>query len=117
MHVSKPCRITQEQIHLFAKASGGYGKIHVDTEHAKKTKFKTTLAHGFHLVAMIEKELNDLDPNWSANGELEVKFVKPVKVDQEFTICFEPNSLKEQVKVEVKSEEEGVLIVGTATIQ
>ncbi|MEH7526591.1 MaoC family dehydratase [Bacillus sp. JJ1503] len=114
-YVSEQYKITQELINDFARASGGYGKIHVDPEHAKKTRFKTTLAHGFHLAALIEKELTSLFPNWKSKGVLEVKFVKAVKVEQEFRIYLERDETENQLNVTLRSDNGEVFVVGTAS--
>lgn len=113
-YVSERYCLTQDRINKFAKASGGYGKIHVDPEHAKNTIFKVTLAHGFHLVAMIEKELNSLYPS-RKDGMLEVKFVKPIKVNEEFIICCEPDEHENLLKVTILNELNEVAVVGTAS--
>jgi acyl dehydratase len=45
--------ITQEQVNLFADATGDHQWIHVDVEKAKDGPFKTTIAHGFLTLSLI----------------------------------------------------------------
>jgi len=72
--------INQEKINRFAAISGGTGRIHVDIEYAKKTKFQSTLAHGILLVAYISEMMkNNFGKPWFTSGNMDVKFVKPAK--------------------------------------
>ena len=45
--------ITQEQVNMFADATGDHQWIHVDVEKAKDGPFKTTIAHGFLTLSLI----------------------------------------------------------------
>jgi acyl dehydratase len=47
--------ITQEQVNLFAEATGDHQWIHVDTERAAKGPFGTTIAHGYLTLSLIPK--------------------------------------------------------------
>ncbi len=45
--------VTQEQIDLFADATGDHQWIHVDPERAKQGPFGTTIAHGYLTLSLI----------------------------------------------------------------
>ena len=45
--------ITQEQVHLFAQATGDHQWIHVDPERAKAGPFGAPIAHGFLTLALL----------------------------------------------------------------
>ncbi|MET7418156.1 MaoC family dehydratase [Dactylosporangium sp. NPDC005555] len=45
--------ITQEQINLFAEATGDHQWIHVDAERAAAGPFGTTIAHGFMSLSLL----------------------------------------------------------------
>ena len=47
--------ITQEQVDLFARATGDHQWIHVDPERAKDGPFGTTIAHGFLTLSLIPR--------------------------------------------------------------
>ena len=47
--------ITQEQIDLFADATGDHQWIHVDPQRAKQGPFGTTIAHGFLTLSLVPK--------------------------------------------------------------
>ncbi|WP_293661909.1 MaoC family dehydratase [Rhodoferax sp. OV413] len=77
--------VTQEQIRLFAQATGDQQWIHVDPERAAKGPFGTTVAHGFLTLSLIpqflESSLAMGDVQMSVNcGLNKVRFVAPVPV-------------------------------------
>ena len=45
--------VTQEEINLFADATGDHQWIHVDPERAKSGPFGTTIAHGYMTLSLI----------------------------------------------------------------
>ena len=77
--------ITQEQIDLFAQATGDHQWIHVDPVRAKEGPFGTTIAHGFLTLSLIPKlmamaiEVRDtrMGVNYGLNR---VRFTAPVPV-------------------------------------
>ncbi|MCJ8503109.1 MaoC family dehydratase [Desulfatitalea alkaliphila] len=52
--------VTQEQINLFAEATGDYQWIHLDKERAaKESPYGTTIAHGFLTLSLIPRLMAD----------------------------------------------------------
>jgi acyl dehydratase len=47
--------ITQEQVNLFAEATGDHQWIHVDVERAKQGPFGGTIAHGYLTLSLIPR--------------------------------------------------------------
>lgn len=47
--------VTQEQINLFAQATGDHQWIHVDPERAAQGPFGTTIAHGFLTLSLVPR--------------------------------------------------------------
>jgi len=47
--------VTQEQINLFAQATGDHQWIHVDSERAAQGPFGTTIAHGFLTLSLLPR--------------------------------------------------------------
>jgi len=76
--------VTQEQINLFAEATGDYQWIHLDKERAAvESPFGTTIAHGFLTLSLIPRIMEDtvaLPPaKMSVNyGLNKVRFAAPV---------------------------------------
>jgi acyl dehydratase len=77
--------ITQEQINLFADATGDHQWIHIDPERAAQGPFGTTIAHGYltlSLIPMLFTEVSRVDGarmgvNYGLN---KVRFPAPVPV-------------------------------------
>jgi acyl dehydratase len=77
--------ITQEQVQLFADATGDHQWIHLDTERAAAGPFGATIAHGYltlSLIPLFGKDIYQVDNlrmgiNYGLN---KVRFPQPVKV-------------------------------------
>jgi len=84
-------QVKQDQINLFADATGDHQFIHVDPEKASKTPFGTTIAHGFltlSLLPFLQSSMRS-DQQGGYEGLMmavnygldKVRFPSPVKVD------------------------------------
>jgi len=77
--------ITQEQVNLFAEATGDHQWIHVDVEKAKAGPFGAPIAHGFLTLSLIPKFVESsieirnsgMGVNYGLN---KVRFTAPVPV-------------------------------------
>ncbi|MHB8378962.1 MAG: MaoC family dehydratase [Acidimicrobiales bacterium] len=77
--------VTQEQVNLFADATGDHQWIHVDLERAATGPFGHTIAHGYLTLSLIPVLLGDvmkvdgvaMGVNYGAN---KVRFTSPVPV-------------------------------------
>lgn len=83
--VSDWITITQEQVNLFAQATGDHQWIHVDVERAKSGPFGAPIAHGFLTLSLIprffESSLKILETRMGVNyGLNKVRFTAPVPV-------------------------------------
>jgi acyl dehydratase len=75
--------ITQEQINLFAEATGDHQWIHVDPEAAADGPFGTTVAHGYLTLSMLPMMLSEIvsvsDAVMGVNyGTEKIRFTSPV---------------------------------------
>ncbi len=83
--VSDWITITQEQVNLFAQATGDHQWIHVDVEKAKAGPFGAPIAHGFLTLSLIPKFFESsfeivhtrMGVNYGLN---KVRFTSPVPV-------------------------------------
>jgi acyl dehydratase len=83
--VSDWLTITQEQVDLFAQATGDHQWIHVDVERAKAGPFGAPIAHGFLTLSLLPKffesamEIKNtrMGVNYGLN---KVRFTSPVPV-------------------------------------
>ena len=77
--------ITQEQVNLFAQATGDHQWIHVDVERAKAGPFGAPIAHGFLTLSLLPRffessvriEGTRMGVNYGLN---KVRFIAPVPV-------------------------------------
>jgi acyl dehydratase len=83
--VSDWVTITQEQVNLFAQATGDHQWIHVDVERAKAGPFGAPIAHGFLTLSLLprffESSMRVEETRMGVNyGLNKVRFVSPVPV-------------------------------------
>ena len=83
--VSDWAAITQQQVNLFAQATGDHQWIHVDAEKAAAGPFGGTIAHGFLTLSLLpvffETALVVADVRMGVNyGLNKVRFMAPVPV-------------------------------------
>jgi acyl dehydratase len=106
--------VTQEDINLFAQATGDHQWIHVDLERAAQGPFGTTIAHGYmtlSLIPMLAAQVSRVDGvkmgvNYGCN---KVRFPSPV-----------PSGSKVRAGVQLKSVEDvpgGVQVINEVTIE
>ena len=77
--------VTQDQVNLFAEATGDHQWIHVDPVRAKEGPFGTTIAHGFLTLSLLPRmyataikvEQTRMGVNYGMN---KVRFPAPVPV-------------------------------------
>jgi len=108
--------VTQEQIDLFAEATGDHQWIHTDPEKAAEGPFGTTIAHGYLTLSLIPKlawqiytvEGLRMGVNYGAN---KVRFPAPVPVGSRIRAGAElveltrgPNGAQATVRVTVERE-------------
>lgn len=118
-------RITQDQIDLFADATGDHQWIHVDTERAARGPFGGTIAHGYLTLSLIPKMLWEvytiegisMGVNYGAD---KLRFPSPVPVDSEVRagvelISLAPGSggqvLTSKVTVEIKDSAKPACVI------
>jgi acyl dehydratase len=109
--------VTQEQINLFAEATGDRQWIHVDPDRSRQGPFGATVAHGHltlslvpYLVAQIYRiEGRRMAVNYGLNR---VRFPSPTPVDSRIRagaelLSVEPHDVGSQVTLIVTVEREG----------
>ncbi len=83
-HISKT--ITEEDVELFARATGDFNPVHLDEAYAQKTMFKGRIAHGLLSVGLFSAILGNILPG---HGTIylsqEIKFLAPVRIGDTIT--------------------------------
>ena len=78
--------ITQDQIRLYADASGDHNPLHTDPKFASATQFGGIIAHGMMTLAFVYEMLTmTFDYDWIQTGKLKVRFKNAVRPDQKVT--------------------------------
>ena len=73
-------RVTQENINLYARASGDYNPIHIDEEFARKTPAGGTIAHGMLILAYASQVMTEaFGKSWLTGGRFNVRFKAPAR--------------------------------------
>jgi enoyl-[acyl-carrier-protein] reductase (NADH) len=91
--------ITNEDSHVFARASGDYNPLHLDPLAARRTRFGQTLIHGVHGTL---KALDLLLERRGANTELlgiKVKYSRPATQGQHFEVHCTPSGLVTRLEI------------------
>ncbi|MFC7364173.1 MULTISPECIES: MaoC/PaaZ C-terminal domain-containing protein [Bhargavaea] len=104
---SRVIRVSQEQVNAFAEATGGTGAIHTDPVYAANTPFGKPLVHGLLLLVLIEQEVEALFEREAV--VYQVTFIKPIVINQEFTIHI-TNLMNKELKVSIEADGETMVI-------
>ena len=115
--VSEWITVTQEQIDLFAQATGDHQWIHVDPKRAAEGPFGTTIAHGYLTLSLVPKFFESAmridNVRMSINyGLNKVRFMAPVPVNSRLRAritllgCdpLEPQGFQQTWQVQVERE-------------
>ncbi len=93
---------TQGRINLYARASGDYNPIHVDTDYAKQTPFGGTIAHGMLILSYIsEMMLSAFGSQWLSTGWLSIRFKLPAPSGKQVKVTGKVRSV-ERVEKQAK---------------
>jgi 3-hydroxybutyryl-CoA dehydratase len=111
MQVSTQTTVTEQDVIDFARVSGDHNPLHMDEEYAKTTQFKGRIAHGALTASYVSAILgNDLPGPGAVFMELNLQFVRPVRIGDTVTASCEVLELIERgyrVKLAVKGEVNG----------
>jgi acyl dehydratase len=79
--------IVQDNINLYAKASGDFNPIHIDAGYARKTPLGGTVAHGMLILAYVSQMMTSaFGRDWLSGGRLNVRFRAPARPGDVITV-------------------------------
>ena len=121
MSVAIENTVSEQDVIDFARVSGDYKPLHMDEDYAKTTQFKGRIAHGALSASYISAILgNDLPGPGAVFMELNLKFVRPVRIGDTVTSTAEVIEMVERgyrVRLAVKGEVDGkVAMKGEALV-
>jgi 3-hydroxybutyryl-CoA dehydratase len=111
--------VTEDDIKLYAEATGDFNPVHLDQSYAEKTFFKGRIAHGLLSLGYISTVLGNILPG---HGTIylsqEVKFLAPVRIGDTITARVEIMELiPEKNRVKFKTiclNQEGKIVLDGA---
>jgi 3-hydroxybutyryl-CoA dehydratase len=115
--------ITEEDILLFAQASGDRNPIHLDPEYAKGTIFGKRIAHGSLTASLISSVLgNDLPGPGTIYLEQTLKFLAPVYIGDTITVKVEVVAVREDKRIVIlqtdcTNQSNTLVLSGQATVK
>lgn len=114
---------SQEQVNEFAKVTGDTNPVHLDSEYAAQTAFKSPVVHGIMGAAVFSKVLGTIMPG---NGTLylsqTLSFTSPIRVQVPyqavFTVLEEVAKKRYRVLTQIiDTRDKTIVIDGEATIR
>lgn len=86
-------RVDRDVILAYAEVTNDYNPIHIDPEFAKTTPFGDVIAHGTMSVSLIWQMIAaSFDPQTAVSAELDIRFVRPVRVGDVVTAGGSPDA-------------------------
>lgn len=87
-------RITEEDIQMYARATGDYNYLHLNDEKAQKSIFKGRIAHGMLTAGLVSAVLGTKLPGeGSVFMAQSLSFIKPVRIDDTITARVEISNI------------------------
>ena len=118
-------KVTQQDISLYAEASGDYNPIHIDEAFAASTPLGGTIAHGMLILAyaseMMTKAFGRL---WLEGGKLSIRFKAAARPGDTITASGRIDSIEEKeglqyanCSLDCSNQKGEVIITGGAVVQ
>jgi len=114
--------LTETDLVLFAHASGDVNPVHLDEEFAKKTPFKTRIAHGMWSAGLISAALANIlpGPGTVYLGQ-NLSFRRPVVLGDTLTVKLTVSGKQDEKKfvtldTEVVNQDDKLVVKGEATV-
>jgi 3-hydroxybutyryl-CoA dehydratase len=114
--------ITETDIYLFAGITGDFNPAHVDEAYAKKTFFKTRIAHGMLTASFISTVIGTMLPGpGCVYLSQEVRFLAPVKIGDTVSAVVEieeirPEKKRIRLKTTCTNQDGTVVVDGQAVV-
>jgi 3-hydroxybutyryl-CoA dehydratase len=87
--------ITDADVRAFADLSGDHNPLHLDDAYAKTTRFGARIAHGAFSFGLLSAVLgNQLPGNGTVYLKQDLKFLKPVLIDDTITATVEITAIR-----------------------
>jgi 3-hydroxybutyryl-CoA dehydratase len=117
--------VTQENINLYAQASGDFNPIHVDEDFARKSPYGGTIAHGMLILSYLSQMMAiAFSHGWLSGGKLNVRFKEPARPGDVITVSGNIRNIEqEESKIQVscnvlcQNQKGEVVITGESSLR
>ena len=119
---TKKVAVGCDKVSAFADVSGDYNPIHLDDKYAETTIFKRKIAHGMLICSFISAVIgNEFPGNGAIYLSNEVKFLKPVFVEDEIIMIFVVKEIlpkdKFIISTEILNSQNSVVLISESLIK
>ena len=114
--------VSEEDLLLFARASGDLNPLHLDAEYAATTPFKQRIAHGMFTGGLISAALAmDLPGPGTIYLSQDLQFKRPVCIGDQLTVILTAIEKHEEKPIvtlscEVTNQDGKAVVIGTAKV-
>ena len=114
--------VSEEDLLLFARASGDLNPLHLDAEYAATTPFKQRIAHGMFTGGLISAALAmDLPGPGTIYLSQDLQFKRPVCIGDQLTVILTAIEKHEEKPIvtlscEVTNQDGKAVVLGTAKV-
>ena len=114
--------VSEEDLLLFARASGDLNPLHLDADYAATTPFKQRIAHGMFTGGLISAALAmDLPGPGTIYLSQDLQFKRPVCIGDELTVILTATEKHEEKPIvilscEVTNQDGKAVVIGTAKV-
>jgi len=117
--------VSQEEINLYAEASGDFNPIHLDENFAKKTPLGGTIAHGMLILAYVSEMVTTaFGRSWLDGGKLSVRFKAPAHPGDLITVSGKVHTVEQKgnetlvsCDVHCQNQRGETVIIGEASVR
>lgn len=114
--------VCEDDLLLFARASGDLNPLHLDAEYAATTAFKQRIAHGMFTGGLISAALAmDLPGPGTIYLSQDLQFKRPVCIGDKLIVILTVAQLHDTKPIvtlhcEVKNQDDKAVVIGTAKV-
>jgi 3-hydroxybutyryl-CoA dehydratase len=117
--------VTQQDINLYAEASGDFNPIHIDEAFAAQTPLGGTIAHGMLILAYASEMITGaFGKLWLDGGRLSIRFKAAARPGDTVTASGTIDSVEEKdgvpyasCSLECRNQKDEVIITGGAVVR
>ena len=88
---------------VFARLSGDYNPVHLDSEHARAAGFPSIIVHGMCVIGATARAANLAAPTGTVLQRIDIRFARPVLPEQCVSFTCTPKETEAGTKIKVEA--------------